>query len=267
MGRLALILLFAVAASALSTQSDTVCRTTYAGVPRLDHAIVVVRNLDSAAIGFGALGFRFKVGRLHPDNLLNRHIKFRDRTELELMTLAGAPTDRMAEEYAGLLATGEKGVYAALWVDDMGTVRTAAKRLKLTTRSTTLGPWEFLSLPTTPGAMAIFFGAGGAPPVDPDSVPDHPNRAVGLEAAWVEAGPSIGQLLEALGSTRCAKQPMPDGRVGIRWALGSGSIVLVPPTMAASVPRVIGVEVKRSSQKTLTTQLHQPIPGFWLVLR
>jgi hypothetical protein len=265
--RLAWILLLVVATSTLAAQSDAACRTRATGVPRLDHAIVVVRNLDSASNRFGALGFRFKPGRLHPDSLLNRHIKFRDRTELELMILAGAPTDRMAKEYAALLATGEKGVYAALWVDDLGTVRTAAKRLDLVTRSTTLGPWEFLSLPTTPGATAIFFGAGGVPPVDPDSVLDHPNQAVGLEAAWVEAGPSIGHLLEALGSTPGAEEPMPDGRVGSRWALGSGSIVLVPVTNAASVPRVIGVEVKRVSPKKVTAQLHEPIPGFWLVLR
>jgi hypothetical protein len=117
----------------------------------------------------------------------------------------------MAREYARLLATGEKGVYAALWVNDLGTVRTAAKRLGLATRSTKLGPWEFLSLSTTPSATAIFFGAAGIPALDPDSVLDHPNRAVGLKAAWVEAGPAIAQLLEALGSTRCGEEPMPEG--------------------------------------------------------
>lgn len=158
MRRFALVVLLLFTPPVLSAQSSPGCRTAGPGVPRLDHAIIVVRNLDSAATRFAALGFRFKLGRLHQDSLLNRHIKFRDRTELELMTIAGTPTDRMAREYAALLATGEKGVYAALWVDDMGTVKTAAKALGLPTRSTVLEPWEFVSLPTTPGATAIFFG-------------------------------------------------------------------------------------------------------------
>ena len=158
-------------------------------------------------------------------------------------------------------------MYAALWVDDMGTVKTAARRLGLATRSTVLGPWEFLSLPTTPGATAVFFGAGGLPPDDPDSVLDHPNRAVVLEAAWVEAGPPVSRLLATLGSARCAEEQLPDGRVGIRWALGSGSIILVPPMNADSAPRVLGVEVKRSSPRERAALMHEPIPGFWLVLR
>jgi hypothetical protein len=53
----------------------------------------------------------------------------------------------------------------------------------------------------------------------------------------------------------------------VRWALGSGSIVLVPPTEAASVPRLIGVEVERVPKTGDTPQHHEPIPGFWLVLR
>ena len=40
------------------------------GAPRLDHVVVVVRNLDSAAARFRPLGFRFKLGRLHPDSLV-----------------------------------------------------------------------------------------------------------------------------------------------------------------------------------------------------
>jgi hypothetical protein len=134
--RPALVVLLGVMRLDAAAQTHPKCRTAGAGVPRLDHAIVVVRNLDSAAPRFEDLGFRFKLGRLHPDSLLNRHIKFRDRTELELMTPAGAPTDRIASEYAALLATGEKGVYAALWVDDMGAVKAAARRLGLAAPST-----------------------------------------------------------------------------------------------------------------------------------
>ena len=52
--------------------------------------VIAVRDLEAAAARFAALGCRLKPGRLHPDNLLNEHLKFRDGSELELMTLAGA---------------------------------------------------------------------------------------------------------------------------------------------------------------------------------
>ena len=52
--------------------------------PRLDHVVMVVAELDSAEARLAPLGFRIKPGRLHPDNLLNAHVKFADGTELEL---------------------------------------------------------------------------------------------------------------------------------------------------------------------------------------
>ena len=75
-------------------------------------------NLDTAAAAFRARGFRIKTGRLHANNLLNRHIKFRDGSSLELMTLAGPPHDDMARDYATLLDQGEAGVYVGLNVPD-----------------------------------------------------------------------------------------------------------------------------------------------------
>jgi hypothetical protein len=68
------------------------------------------------------------VATLHPDGLLNRHIKFRDGTEVELMTVSGAPRSRMARDYASLLAAGEGGVYAALWTNDMAASRLPGHR-------------------------------------------------------------------------------------------------------------------------------------------
>src|SRR5215813_5594219 len=57
------------------------------GTPSLNHVVIAVHNLDSAGARFASAGFTLKPGRLHPDNLLNRHVKFRDQTELELITV------------------------------------------------------------------------------------------------------------------------------------------------------------------------------------
>jgi hypothetical protein len=227
---------------------------------RLDHAIVVVRNLDAAEARFAPLGFRFKPGRLHPDNLLNRHIKFRDGTELELMTIAGTPTSRMARDYARLLAAGEGGVHAALWTGDIDRVRQAAASLGVP-RLTRLGAWQFLSLPGVSDTHAVFIGAGGLPADDPDSVFQHPNGASGLAAAWLEGGPALDRLLRAVGSQPCGAATLPDGRQGTRWALARGTLVVV----RGSRRRVVGVEIERGlAERPL---LHEPLPGFWVLLQ
>lgn len=227
---------------------------------RLDHAIVVVRNLDSASSLLAPLGFRFKQGRLHPDSLLNRHIKFRDGSEVELMTLAGAPTSQMARDYAAMLAAGEGGVYAALWTTDMDKVRAAASRLGVP-RLTQAGAWQFLSLPDVFDTQAIFFGAGGLAANDPDSVLAHANDAQSLAAVWLEAGPLLDSLLTALGARACGTVSLPDGRSGTRWGLSRGSVVVV----RSKTRRLLGVELTRS--RPARTEVHEALPGFWILLR
>lgn len=230
-------------------------------VVRLDHAIVVVRDLDAAAGRFAPLGFRFKPGRLHPDGLLNRHIKFRDRTELELMTVQGAPRSGMARDYATLLAAGEGGVYAALWTHDAARVRRSMSRLG-EPRVTPAGPVQFMSLPGVRDTHAVFFGTGDLTVTDPDEVLAHDNGASGLTAAWIEAGPAMRELLEALGSRTCGEVKLPNGLVGQRWALARGSLVIVE---GRDTRRVLGVELRRASPGP--EQLWEPLSGFWVRLR
>lgn len=226
---------------------------------RLDHAILLVRDLDAAAARLAPIGFHFKLGRLHLDSLLNRHIKFRDGTEIELMTVAGTPTSPMAHDYAALLAAGEGGVYAALWTTDMDRVRVAAARFG-SPRLTQAGAWQFLSLPEVGDAQAVFFGAGGLPANDVDSVVMHPNGARRLAAVWLEGGPTLDRLLTTLGARPCGTTKVPDGRSGRRWALLRGSLVVV----RGATHRVLGVELDRA--RTAKSELHEPLPGFWILL-
>jgi len=227
---------------------------------RLDHVVVVVRNLDTATSRLAQLGFRFKPGRLHPDSILNRHIKFRDGTEIELMTLAGAPTSQMARDYATLLAAGEGGAYAALWTTEMGGVRSAASGLG-EPRLTRSGAWEFLSLPDVLDTHAVFFGAGGLSAYDPDSALAHPNEVRGLAAVWLEGGPLLDSLLTALGARSCGPVTLAGGPKGTRWALSRGTIVVV----RGSGQRVLGVELTRD--RPGPAEVREPFPGFWILLR
>jgi hypothetical protein len=243
------------------------CRPDSVG-PRLDHVVVAVRDLDAAAARFASLGFRFKMGRLHPNNLLNRHIKFRDGTELELMTVQGRAGDRMAQEYADLLAAGDGGAYVALKAPDLDLVAAAAQPLGLPVQRSASGAWQFLGFPASSDAAAVFFVSGGVAPADPDSIFAHADGSSGLVEAWLEGGPALNRLLRAAGASTCETITLPDGRTGPRWALGSGYLVVVQPARPDVTPRVLGVVLAgEGSKATNRRETIQPLPGFWLGYR
>lgn len=228
--------------------------------PALDHVILVVRDLGSAGAAFEAAGFRLKPGRLHANNLLNRHVKFRNGTEIELMTVRGQAGDAMAQDYADLLVAGEGGVYVALKALDFAAVEPAARSADLEVLHSRSGPWQFISFTPSSPAAAVFFSPGGPLASDPDSLLTHEPDVDGLAEAWLEGGEGLTQLLAGLGAVRCDSARSPDGRTGTRWALGRGAIVVVPAPPAQR-PRVLGVVLR---SRTAVTRTIRPIPGFWI---
>jgi hypothetical protein len=198
-----------------SGQGDASCRAVPAA-PRLDHAVVVVADLGPATDALQTLGFRFKEGRLHPDGLRNRHVKFRDGSGLELMTIEGTPASAMARAYASRLQRGASGVYAALWTDDIRQATDAVRAAGVEPVATIAGAWRFLSLSSRPDLDALFVGAGPLPARDAESVVAHENGALSLAAAWVESGPDLDRVLRGLGSRECGETRLPDGRVANR---------------------------------------------------
>jgi hypothetical protein len=215
-----------------------------ASSPALDHVILVVKDLDHAAAGFERHGFRIKPGRLHPNNLLNKHIKFRDGSSIELMTVKGRALDSMARGYAEFLAAGEGGVYLAMGLTDVADTRIAAAHAKLTMRERAYGPWTFLSFASSSPAAAVFFTAGGQPGSDPEALVAHEPDVSGLAEVWLEGGPELGEMLSSLGARHCGEAPRSDGAPGQRWALRRGAVVIVPRRTRAR-PRLLGVVLER----------------------
>jgi hypothetical protein len=65
-------------------------RAHQAVVGGLDHVPIAVNDLERAAAGYRRLGFALKPGRPHDNGIRNQHVKFRDGTELELITAPDA---------------------------------------------------------------------------------------------------------------------------------------------------------------------------------
>src|SRR5687767_12158381 len=116
-GAQALLLLGMIAATARPAPAELLLTPA----AELDHVILAVPDLDAASRACGDLGFLIKPGRMHPNRLLNRHLKFGDGTEIELMTVRGEPGDPMARDYARLLESGAGGAYVALRTPDLRT--------------------------------------------------------------------------------------------------------------------------------------------------
>lgn len=235
--------------------------------PRLDHVVIAVRDLQGSTERLGGYGFRFKDGRLHNDSLLNRHVKFRDGTSLELMSLAGAPTSDMARDYARRLVSGEQGAFAALTGSSPEAIQMGARYVGFRVETSATAGWVFTTFPGSPDAGAVFFGTGPQPAADPASLTSHPNGTTTLRGAWLEAGPRLALLLQELGSVRCEAVVLPGGQHGVRWALRGGTLVLVDAPDAGRPLRVLGVELSRAGHRGVPDASVELFPGFWLAWR
>jgi hypothetical protein len=251
-----------IVAAYVTGQSLPECRAA-SPAPALDHAIIVVNNLDAASDRFRDLGFRIKPGRLHANGLLNRHIKFRDGTEVELMTVRGTPRDDMARDYSRLMRAGDGGVYVALRVPELSAATRHASALGSGVRASSSGPWSFVSFPDTSPLAAVFFTTGGGGAIDPDSIIAHRPAVTRLEEAWIEGGATLIELLRRLGARDCGLAKGPGGISGRRVGLRHGSVVVVAAT-GGGRPRVLGVVLGTQSAPRPTVR---PVPQFWIDYR
>ncbi|MBC9909023.1 VOC family protein [Chitinophaga varians] len=110
--------------SVLQVSAQTSGQPVIAGV---DHIPVAVRDLDSAAARFKALGFALKPGRSHTNGIRNMHVKFTDGTELELITATDA-RDELTTAYRQHLAKGEGPAFLALYTPDKAALIRLLKR-------------------------------------------------------------------------------------------------------------------------------------------
>jgi catechol 2,3-dioxygenase-like lactoylglutathione lyase family enzyme len=177
----------------------------------IDHVNVAVANLEAAGARYRALGFALKPGRPHDNGIRNLHAKFRDGTEIELIT---APTgvDSLTRKYRALLKDGDAPAFLALFTPEPGAANT-------------------LDAGGVRVPDYVFFGPRNASPTDRPEHFAHANTASALTRVWL-AGDDLSaerRLLAALGATfRRETVEFPD-RIDAEIAeLLQGSVVLLP---------------------------------------
>ncbi|HTM24856.1 MAG TPA: VOC family protein [Vicinamibacterales bacterium] len=200
----------------------------------LDHIPIAVNDLEGAAARYRELGFALKPGRPHEDGIRNEHVKFRDGTELELIT-APAATDALTSTYRRHLAAGDGPAFLAFFAPS--TTRTAV----------------------APEALPdyVFLSGRNLSPTDRPEHFAHPNTAESFVGVWLAAGDlsKERQLLESTGAMFTEEDVrVPDAVRAPVAHLAEGDVVFLPasrqlipgrPIVGATL-RVRSVETARS---------------------
>ncbi len=163
-------------------------------VTGLDHIPIAVRDLEKARADYERLGFVLKPGRAHADGIRNAHVKFLDRTEIELIT-AAQPTDRLAAAYVDFLRGGDGPAYWGLRAPDL-------ERMTAVLREMNLSPDDDGDVVTFAQAglpHRLFFAHSEPSPTDMPGYFVHPNTAFHLQGIWLAAGAGEAGLLTRLG--------------------------------------------------------------------
>lgn len=213
---------------------------------RLDHAVIAVRDLDSATATYGTdLGFSIKPGRPHPNGLRNRHIKFRDGSALELITVL-EPQDDLAREYADFLETADGAAFLSLSGGPIAGPAEVVRALGMPATEVGGSYYEWLVFPPGHALHYLFFIHLLSQAVDEERHLRHANTAVGLASVWVTepAAGAASQLLAELGARRCAAGAVSESTVeGVRFVgqigLDSGTLLAVPVEAALEPGRPI----------------------------
>ena len=171
----------------------------------LDHVVLAVNDLEAMAARYQQLGFALKPGRPHANGIRNAHVKFRDGTELELLTAPQA-TDRVTTQYRRHLAEGDGPAFLSLFP------RPAAPPARVT-------------------PDYVFYGQGNRSPTDRPEHFAHRNTAESLVAVWL-ASANFAQERALLARYGVTLRRGPLGALGETADiadLDGGALYLLPP--------------------------------------
>jgi catechol 2,3-dioxygenase-like lactoylglutathione lyase family enzyme len=192
----------------------------------LSHVPVAVRDLDEARRRCERLGFALKPGRPHDDGIRNLHIKFRDGTEVELIT-ASEGRDELTSGYVDFLRSGDGPAYLALYTPSSPRLARALRAAGMSAREGDFG----VGFPSSDALHHIFFGGLNQSPTDRPEHFAHPNGAESLVAVWLAADDRepYQRLFARVGVRPRGTIPVPPlGMTAQRVPLPAGEVLLLP---------------------------------------
>jgi hypothetical protein len=210
----------------------------------ISHVPIAVADLDRAAADFERLGFALKEGRPHPNGIRNRHVKFRDGTEIELITAPEA-TDELTRHYRELIATADGPAFLSLYPADAD--RAAAR---MTAAGLPLHRGElYLDFEYSDPLGYMFFAPLNHSPTDKPEHFAHRNAAASLVGVRMESASFDAErrLFKALGLDEqpCRDVPTPPRASCVALADGGRLILSTNPTLRRT--RITRLEIRAAS--------------------
>jgi len=219
----------------------------------LDHIPVAVSDLEQASATYRALGFAIKPGRDHANGIRNAHVKFRDGSGIELITVDSA-VDELTMQYVEFLAHGEGPAFLALHARETNRLIAALR----------VGGYEFrrdgdvIDL-RQPELAYLFFVRDNRSPTDRPEHFAHRNGATALRAVWIatESGAELERLLVHLGGSSARRTVLaPDSVVATVVTVDQGEVVILPVSHQVAAGRpIIGASFRVSDVELVTRQL------------
>jgi hypothetical protein len=214
----------------------------------LSHVPIAVVDLDHAADDFARLGFALKPGRPHDDGIRNRHVKFHDGTEIELIT-AAETTDALTGYYRRFLARGEGGAFLSL---DTRPADLAARQVAAAGLPARIAG-GYVDFPYDTALGYIFFAGLNQSPTDRPEHFAHRNGASGLVGVTIEGRDFEPErrLFRALRLTEAAC-----GAAGAACVtLADGATLRLVPRADGPRVRIAGLDVRINGDGDVTRVL------------
>jgi hypothetical protein len=196
-----------------------------------------VSDLAQAASDFERLGFALKAGHPHDDGIQNRHVKFTDGTEVELIT-APAVTDALTGYYRSFLASGDGAAFLSLYARSLDDAASQLAPTGLPVHRS----GGYLDFPYGHALGYVFFAGLNQSPTDRPEHFAHANTAFTLEGVSL-AGESLAaetQMFVALG---LKPGPCPDDAAATSTCVPLSGRQWIRLSSTPSRRRIVGLTV------------------------
>jgi len=228
-------------AQAMPLAGQEVVRGGSVLVDGLDHIVLAVADLEAAADRYRQLGFTLKPGTYHENGIRNKHAKFSDGTEIELLSV-GSAGDPLAFEYARHLRNGDGPAFVALFAPDLDEL---AGRFDQLGRNYRRSP-GLLAFRHDDPIRHIFFGSRNRSPNDLPEHFEHANGAEMLTGVWIAGDELSGEraLLIDLGANPVMEEMRLPQFTAARIRFPRGEVLLLPGDLQqVEGRRIVGATV------------------------
>jgi len=220
----------------------------YSQEVRIDHVIAVYNDLENVVKNYEDLGFTLKQGYKHKNGLINAHIKFKNGTSVELISVSENPIDKISKTYASLLKNGEGGVFIALSGLSVDELKEKLKDTDIKYSIERNQSWDYVTFNDS-NLEHLFFISYKIQINDSQKMLIHKNDLEKIGNVWIEGNDKVKYLFKILGMESVGFISDNEIGKGEKFKTSSGDIVIIPFQKPNLRPRVKAISFSKLESK------------------